>query len=531
MLASSDPVGRVHPEGLRGRPGPVRRRVRGRRARRVRRARSSRSPSSDPTGGGAGSGARSSTFAQVMERERGRPEVLLGVLPGEPVGDGLPRARSASPTTRPCGTSTCRRIGPCRRRRGRTGTVGRPFDRTRDVEPWVRVFNDAFADHPTPLQLDPKLIAGGLDDPDDRRRRHGPRRGGGDRRDRRVLCRRRPAPDGVPADARRALGDRRPAGPPGSRASDGSSSGPASSGCARSVSATSASRSTPATKARSASTSRRASSGAGPAIAGRDRSSRRRRPGPERRRVRRSSHVRAARTPRRDRGPAAARGAPRRDVRSRSPGSSTAGPRSRRRPARSTGACSGCRSSPRSPISSTGSSGGCRPTTIRLALIAGVFFAGDLTFWHHAIEYVGAGLATVLGNLQVLDRRRSSRGSSSGSGRRGRCSSRSRSCSLGVVLISGIVGTGAYGSAPAIGVVLGLATAICYAGYLLIIRRGGRDLRRPAGPVAIATASTAICRGGSPASVGRRPRPRRRARRACSGWRCSASPRSSSATC
>ncbi len=37
-----------------------------------------------------------------------------------------------------------------------------------------------------------------------------------------------------------------------------------------------------------------------------------------------------------------------------------------------------------------------------LAAIAGIFFAGDLTFWHHAIEYVGAGLATVLGNLQIL---------------------------------------------------------------------------------------------------------------------------------
>ena len=39
---------------------------------------------------------------------------------------------------------------------------------------------------------------------------------------------------------------------------------------------------------------------------------------------------------------------------------------------------------------------------IRLAAIAGIFFAGDLTFWHHAIEAVGAGLATVLGNLSVL---------------------------------------------------------------------------------------------------------------------------------
>jgi drug/metabolite transporter (DMT)-like permease len=57
----------------------------------------------------------------------------------------------------------------------------------------------------------------------------------------------------------------------------------------------------------------------------------------------------------------------------------------------------------------------------------------------------------------------------------------------GVILISGIVGEGAYGSAPQLGVVLGVATAICYSAYLLIIRRGGRDPRRPAGPVAIST--------------------------------------------
>ncbi len=128
--------------------------------------------------------------------------------------------------------------------------------------------------------------------------------------------------------------------------------------------------------------------------------------------------------------------------------------------------------------------------TIRLAAIAGIFFAGDLTFWHHAIEYVGAGLATVLGNLQVLvvgvvawlvfgER-----------------PSRSMLLALpvvltGVVLISGVIGIGAYGSDPALGVILGIATALCYAGYLLIIRLGGRDPRRPAGPVAIATVATA----------------------------------------
>ena len=38
----------------------------------------------------------------------------------------------------------------------------------------------------------------------------------------------------------------------------------------------------------------------------------------------------------------------------------------------------------------------------RLALLAGMFFAADLIFWHQAIADVGAGLATVLGNLQVV---------------------------------------------------------------------------------------------------------------------------------
>src|SRR5690348_5347037 len=43
------------------------------------------------------------------------------------------------------------------------------------------------------------------------------------------------------------------------------------------------------------------------------------------------------------------------------------------------------------------------PTKARnLSWAAGIFFAADLIFWHHAIDAVGAGLATVLGNLEVL---------------------------------------------------------------------------------------------------------------------------------
>ena len=44
-----------------------------------------------------------------------------------------------------------------------------------------------------------------------------------------------------------------------------------------------------------------------------------------------------------------------------------------------------------------------RPTRARaLAWVAGAFFAADLILWHNSIEQVGAGLATVLGNTQVV---------------------------------------------------------------------------------------------------------------------------------
>src|SRR5512135_536993 len=37
-----------------------------------------------------------------------------------------------------------------------------------------------------------------------------------------------------------------------------------------------------------------------------------------------------------------------------------------------------------------------------IAVAAGVFFAVDLLLWHHSIGDVGAGLATVLANVQVV---------------------------------------------------------------------------------------------------------------------------------
>src|SRR5258707_14082 len=62
----------------------------------------------------------------------------------------------------------------------------------------------------------------------------------------------------------------------------------------------------------------------------------------------------------------------------------------------------------------------------------------------------------------------------------------------GAVLVSGVIAPGAGAANPPLGVALGTFTAFAYSGYLLVIRRGGRDLRRPAGPVAISTASTMV---------------------------------------
>lgn len=129
----------------------------------------------------------------------------------------------------------------------------------------------------------------------------------------------------------------------------------------------------------------------------------------------------------------------------------------------------------------------------RAAIASGVFFAVDLVLWHHSIEDVGAGLATVLANIQVvlvplvawaLLRERPARrvlvavGVALG----------------GVLLISGALEHGAYGRDPGRGALFGLAAGTAYVGFLLLLRRGGVDLRRPSGPLFDATlVATVVC--------------------------------------
>lgn len=123
-----------------------------------------------------------------------------------------------------------------------------------------------------------------------------------------------------------------------------------------------------------------------------------------------------------------------------------------------------------------------------LAVAAGTFFALDLFFWHHAIDAVGAGLATVLGNLQVVIVAAAA-WLVFGERPSARTLAAMPIILAGVVLIAGVIGSGTYGADPLLGVVLGVLTALAYAAYLLIIRPVSRT--RTAEPVAIATGSTA----------------------------------------
>jgi drug/metabolite transporter (DMT)-like permease len=111
------------------------------------------------------------------------------------------------------------------------------------------------------------------------------------------------------------------------------------------------------------------------------------------------------------------------------------------------------------------------PRTRWVVRLAGLFFAGDLVLFSHAIGAVGAGLATVLGNLQVLVvgllawwllGERPGRG----------LAVALPVMAAGAALIGGLVGSGSYGADPALGTVFGVGASLLYAGYILLLRQG-----------------------------------------------------------
>ena len=117
-----------------------------------------------------------------------------------------------------------------------------------------------------------------------------------------------------------------------------------------------------------------------------------------------------------------------------------------------------------------------------MALSAGVFLAADVALWHTSIGLVGAGLATVVTNTQVvwvgvaawiIFRERPS----------GTAFVVVPLVMGGIALIGGIGSDDAYGDNPALGAILALGASLFYTGFLLLFRRANAEGIPTAGPL------------------------------------------------
>jgi mycothiol synthase len=111
-----------------------------------------------------GIGRRLIELAARMERRRGRPNVLMGCLPDDRVAKAFLEATGFAfhSTLWDLGLDPVTEVGPAA---WPEALEAREFDRTRDIEAWVALFNLAFAEHATPLQLDASFVAAGMSDP------------------------------------------------------------------------------------------------------------------------------------------------------------------------------------------------------------------------------------------------------------------------------------------------------------------------------------------------------------------------------
>ena len=107
-----------------------------------------------------------------------------------------------------------------------------------------------------------------------------------------------------------------------------------------------------------------------------------------------------------------------------------------------------------------------------VAVAAGVLFAGDALLWTQAIFEVGAGLSTVLVNAQVfivpllallIDRERLRRA----------FLLMLPVMVVGILLTGGVFEAGSSGSNPTLGTIHAILAALCYSGFLFLLRRGG----------------------------------------------------------
>jgi drug/metabolite transporter (DMT)-like permease len=139
------------------------------------------------------------------------------------------------------------------------------------------------------------------------------------------------------------------------------------------------------------------------------------------------------------------------------------------------------------------------PRSRWLARLAGLFLAGDLILWSHSITAIGAGLGTVVTNLQVLivsllawlilgERPRRS------------LMLASPVMLAGLALVGGLAGGQAYGTDPSLGVGYGAGVAVLYSVYILLLRQAtspGKADGRPAAVAGVLFEATAGAVAGS----------------------------------
>ena len=126
-----------------------------------------------------------------------------------------------------------------------------------------------------------------------------------------------------------------------------------------------------------------------------------------------------------------------------------------------------------------------------LAIGAGLLLGVDLALWHIAIEYIGAGLATVVANVQVV-----------WVGVVAWMIYRERPTTtafavvplvlVGIAMIGGFGTEDAFGDRPLLGSILATGASITYSGFLLLFRASNRSLAPTAGPLLDATAGAAL---------------------------------------
>ncbi len=134
------------------------------------------------------------------------------------------------------------------------------------------------------------------------------------------------------------------------------------------------------------------------------------------------------------------------------------------------------------------------PRLAALALLSGLLLGLDLAVWHRAIQWIGAGLATVLGNTQVIF---------VGLAAWLLHGERPRRATFfavplafaGMAMVSGLGRADAYGEDPLLGTFFGLLTGITYAGFLLLFRRATRDDATPYGGFFLCTLATVATTG------------------------------------